>query len=299
MLWEEPMPYLVAAARAYGPDVLAAAPVAEPGSPAELGRALLAELFGTRPAGGALPAVAAAVVARPDDAAALDALGDEVAGALDDPRRQAAVITVLTRFYQRGIEAGRTEAMVGLGELRQALDDAEGARAAYQQAAGAGDERAMLRLADLLMAELGDAGGARAWFQRAADSADPDIAAEAMVDLGHLLVIFQRDYPAARAAFQRAIDSAHPEWAPAAAAGLAGLLLKQGDMTGARAAYQQAIESANTDGPHVPWSGWVNCWRSRVIPRGAGLLRPGGRVADRALGRAWADQPAEPAARRG
>jgi tetratricopeptide (TPR) repeat protein len=245
-LWEEAMPFLAAAVRSYGAAVLAGAPDAEADTAAGVGRRLLWEVFGAQAAGGPLPEPVAALIASPDDADVRDALGDEVAGALhDDPSLKAVVIETLTGFYRREIEAGNTEAMVQLGDLRQTQDDLDGARAAYQRAIDCGNARAMLSLAHLLMGEIGDAEGARAWFQRAIDSGDADLAAETMVDLGHLLVIFERDAEAAQAAFRQAIDSGHPEWAPAGMVGLAHLLRKQGDAAGARASFEQAIESGN------------------------------------------------------
>jgi tetratricopeptide (TPR) repeat protein len=204
--------------------------------------------FGGQAAGGQVPELLVALVASPDDAGVQDALGDGVAAALhDDPQLQAAVVEMLTGFYRREIEAGSTPGYGPAGNLLQALDDLDGARAAYQQAIDCGHVHAMLSLAHLLMAEVGDAEGARVWPRRAIGSADAEVAAEAMVDLGHLLMLFQRDADGARAAFQQAIDLGHPGWAPAAMAGLGHLLRKQGDSAGARAAFQRAVDSGHAD----------------------------------------------------
>jgi tetratricopeptide (TPR) repeat protein len=212
-LWEEALPFLVAAVRAYGAAVLARAPDAEADTAAGVGRRLLWGILGGQAAGARLPEALAALVPSPDDAGALDALGGEVAAALhDDPHLQASVVETLTGFYRREIEAGSTEAMVQLGDFLRTQGDPE---------------------------------GARAWFQRAIDSGDVEAATEALVDLGRLLL--RRDPEGARAAFQQAIDSGHPEWAPAAMVGLGHLLRNQGDSAGARAAYQQAAGSGHAD----------------------------------------------------
>src|ERR1039457_5409949 len=112
-LWEEAMPFLVAAVRADGAAVLAGAPDAEGDTATGVGRRLLWEVFGGQAAGARLPEALAALAASPDDAGVLDALGDVVAAALyDDPDLQASVVETLTGFYRREIEAGSTEAMV-------------------------------------------------------------------------------------------------------------------------------------------------------------------------------------------
>jgi tetratricopeptide (TPR) repeat protein len=243
-LWEEAMPFLVAAVRVYGTGVLAGAPDVD--TAAGVGRGLLRDIFGAQAADGQVPEPLGALVARPDDPGAQEGVAEEVAGALgDDPALAAAVVAALTGFYRREIEGGNTDAMIQLGQLLRDQDDLEGARGAYQQAIDRGDVRGMLSLARLLGEDVGDAEGARAWFQRAIDSGDADLAAEATVDLGHLLMMFQRDADGAQAAFQRAIGSGHPEWAPAALNGLASLRVRQRDSAGARAAYQQAADSGN------------------------------------------------------
>ena len=247
-LWEQAMPFLVAAARVHGMGVLAGAPDADVNTAAGVGRGLLRDMFGAQAPYSQVPEPLGALVASPDDPGAQDAVAEEVAGALrDDPALAAAVVAALTGFYRREIEGGSTEAMMQLGELLRDQDDLEGARAGYQQAIDRGDVRAMLSLARLLRGDVGDAGGARSWFQRAIDSGDADLAAEAAVDLGHLLMIFKRDVDGAQAAFQRAIDSGHPEWAPAGMNGLASLRLRQRDPAGARTAFQQAADAGNPE----------------------------------------------------
>ena len=234
-LWEEAMPFLVAAVRADGAAVLAGVPDTEVDTAAGVGRRLLWGILGGQVAGARLPELLAPLAASPDDAGVLDALGGEVAAALhDDAHLQVSAAQTLTGFYRREIEAGSTEAMVQLGDFLRTQDDLDGARAAYQQAIDCGDVRAMLRLARLLRGDVGDAEGARGWFQRVIDGGDAKAAAEASVDLGHLLVMFQHDGDGARAAFQQAIDSGHAECAPdghlapadsgAAGDGLMGLL---------------------------------------------------------------------------
>jgi hypothetical protein len=128
------MPFLVAAIRADGGAVLAGAPDAEADAAAGVGRRLLWGIFGGEAAGARLPEPLAALVASPDDAGVLDALGDEVAAALHDvPRLQASVVEMLTGFYRREIEAGSSEAMVQMGDFLRTQDDLDGARAVYRR----------------------------------------------------------------------------------------------------------------------------------------------------------------------
>ena len=251
LLVEAAIPFVEAAVRAHGAAVLGTAPEAGAETPAAVGCRLLKEIFGAQAAGMQLPEPLAALVGDPDDAGALAALDRQVDEALDDdPRLKAVFGDALTGFYRQGIEAGDTESMLQLGDLRRRQRDFEGARVAYQQAIDSGSMRAVLSLARLMEGYLHDADVARAWYQRVIDSGDADLAPEAMVGLGHLLVWFQRDAAGARVAFGQAIGSGHPEWAPAGMAGLGHLLKRQGDAAGARAAFGQAIESGNPG-----WSG--------------------------------------------
>jgi tetratricopeptide (TPR) repeat protein len=102
----------------------------------------------------------------------------------------------------------------------------------------------VLDLALLLDDVLGDEAAARAAFQAAIESADPDVASEALVELGHLL-LSRRD-PEALAVFERAVATGHPEFAPAAMIGV-GLVRDKvlGDYLGALGAFQQAAGSGS------------------------------------------------------
>lgn len=72
-------------------------------------------------------------------------------------------------LYRRAAEAGDTNALVQLYELRVLAEDHEGASALLEQAATAGSIDAMGRLAQLRQAE-GDHLSAEAWYRRAADA---------------------------------------------------------------------------------------------------------------------------------
>ena len=98
----------------------------------------------------------------------------------------------------------------------------------------------------VLLEEQGDADGAKAAYQQAIDSGHADQAPKAAVNLGVLLKE-QGDADGAKAAYQQAIDSGHPDQAPMAAFNLGVLLKEQGDADGAKAAYQQAIDSGHAD----------------------------------------------------
>jgi len=91
----------------------------------------------------------------------------------------------------------------------------------------------------LLLQEQGDADGARAAYQQAIDSGHADYVPRAAFGLGVLLQE-QGDAAGARAAYQQAIGSGHSDVAPVAARNLARLLAEQGDTDDAKAADRQA-----------------------------------------------------------
>jgi tetratricopeptide (TPR) repeat protein len=121
-------------------------------------------------------------------------------------------------------------------------EDPGRARAAFEAAIEAGALRGLLGLAALFDDVLGDEVAAIAVLEEAIESADPDVAAEALVELGHLL-LSRRD-PEALPVFERAIATGHREFAPAAMIG-AGLVRDKvlGDYQGALAAFRQAAGS--------------------------------------------------------
>jgi hypothetical protein len=65
-------------------------------------------------------------------------------------------------------------------------DDPHQARAALERAIAAGNQHALIDLAKLRHAVLNDIGAALLGYQQAAGSADPGVAAEALLELGHL-----------------------------------------------------------------------------------------------------------------
>jgi tetratricopeptide (TPR) repeat protein len=128
---------------------------------------------------------------------------------------------------------------------------------------------------------LGDEAAATDVFQEAIGSADPHVAAEAVVEVGHLL-LSRRD-PEALAVFERAIAAGHREFAPAAMIGV-GLVRDKvlGDYHGALAAFQQAAGSGATNWAaqalidlgdlldrHGDTAGAVDAWQ-RAARSGAG-----------------------------
>ena len=123
--------------------------------------------------------------------------------------------------------------------------DAEGARAAYQQAIDSDHPRLASKAArnlGLMLVELGDTQGARAAFQRAVELGHPEVAAKAARSLG-LLLVEHGDTQGARAAFEKAVELGHPEATPKAALDLGILLRRQGDQGGAREAFEIAFDS--------------------------------------------------------
>jgi Tfp pilus assembly protein PilF len=136
-----------------------------------------------------------------------------------------------------------------LGVLLIEQGDAEGARAAYQQAIDSGSPLAApsaARNLGSLLSKLGDSGGARAAYQQAIDSRHPDESPWAALNLGDLHGA-GGDVDAARSAYQQAIDSEHPDHAPRAAFNLGCLLAEHQDINGACAAYQYAVASGHPD----------------------------------------------------
>jgi cellulose synthase operon protein C len=121
-----------------------------------------------------------------------------------------------------------------LGDLlRFIADDADGARAAYQQAIDSGHPDwsvvARLDLAQLLEAE-GDLPGAQAQLRLVAEGSNQVYAARAWDLLGDLLVRSD-DSAGARAAYRRAVDSRVPRWSAIAQVDLARLILSETEDT--------------------------------------------------------------------
>lgn len=238
---------MAAAARAYGGTVLAAP--GDPGTagPRALGRDLLRLVFGAETQDRELPAPLAGLIASPDGREALITLEVHVEERVEeDPGLEAALAGMLASFYRQQFDSGDGQALAELGSHLW-WDDPAWARAAFERAVEAGNQRALIDLAKLLDAVLRDRAGALLAYGQAARSADPDVAAEALVELGHLRAM-SGDALAARAAYQQAIGTRHPHWAPAATVSLGHLLQSQlGDDDGAQGLFRQAIASGDGD----------------------------------------------------
>ena len=154
--------------------------------------------------------------------------------------------------------------------------DAEGARAAYQQAVESGHPRLAGKAArnlGLMLIDLGDTSGAQAAFEKAVEFGHPDTAPKAARSLG-LLLAESGDVQGARAAFQTAVDSGYAETAPKAALDLGILLRRQGDQDGARAAFQVAVDSADREAASKAALNLGQILREQGDPLGAeGILR--------------------------
>jgi tetratricopeptide (TPR) repeat protein len=189
----------------------------------------------------------AALIADPDSPEARTALDVYVTEILDrDADLAAAVDGLLTGFFQAQFDSGDGRALADLGRLLW-WDDPPRARAALERAVETGNQHALIDLGKFRHAVLQDRDAGLRTYQQAADSADPDIAGQALVEIGQMQTIY-REVPAARAAFERAIGTRHPRWAPQAMIGLGTLLRRQlGDDTGAQAMFQQAIDSGDAD----------------------------------------------------
>lgn len=243
-LSDQLMRFMVAAVRAYGPDVLASADSAGGDAEAALGREVLSAVFGAWRSAGSLDAVLADLAAHPANADALAALTNLVDEALDEaPELETAFTQELAGFYRREFETGRPQAMADLGDLLQFRAPQE-AQAAYWQAVAAGHIHGLIDLARL-HEYLGDLKAARATYHRAIETGDPDVSAEAQVELGSMLADAEHDDVAAEDAFQQAAKSRHPAWAAAGLGGLAAVRHRQGDLAGERAIYQQLIDSGD------------------------------------------------------
>lgn len=238
---------MAAAARAYGSRVLAAPGDAGTDAAAALGRDLLRLFFGDSVPGRELPAAVSAVIASPDSVEALTALDVYLDDALEqDAALAAAVEEMLAGFFREQLESGDGQMLADLSSLLW-WDNPQQARAAFERAIAAGNQHALIDLAKLRHAVFNDPSAALLGYQQAAGSADPDVAAEALLELGHLHAS-RRDAQAAQAAYQQAIATRHPRWSPQAMISLGDLLhRKLEDDGGAQAMFQQAIESGDAD----------------------------------------------------
>jgi tetratricopeptide (TPR) repeat protein len=241
--------YVMAALRALGPDVLTARPPADSEDAEAVGTRLVRLIFADRIVQYGFDEQLAALARDPDGQAAEDALEGLISDALeDDPAMAATALGALAAFYRSRAAGGSVQALADLGNLLQHEGDAEGAKAAYQQAVDAGRRETLIDMAHLLRFTDNDA--ARACLDQAITVGDPDLTAQALVILSTVLAGSgpDRSDPAgAESALRRAIQTGHEYWAPAAMYDLGHLLERQGDVEGARAAYQQAIDTGHPE----------------------------------------------------
>jgi tetratricopeptide (TPR) repeat protein len=220
---------------------------ADAGPEDDLGRRLVRLIFASDGRERDMPAPLAGLIASPDSDEALTALDLHIEDRLEqDPGLAARVGELLTGFFRQQFDSGDGQALAELGDLLW-WDDPPWAQAAYERAVEAGNHHALLDLAKLRDAALGDVAASLRTWREAAGSADPDVAAEALVEIGRLHA-GQWDAPAAQAAFAKAMGTQHPRWAAQAMIGLGDLLLHRlGDQDGAVAMFRQAIESGDAD----------------------------------------------------
>jgi hypothetical protein len=263
-LVEQAAPFMAAAARRYGREVLVDdGSGGVPDDRESAGRRLLQLVFGSGGAGPDVPPLVAGLIEDPGSQqllAGLTAYADEVLES--DPGKAAQAAGVIAGFYRGQAAAGRVEALVDLGDLLY-WDDPQAARAAYQEAVDAGHVPALLGLAKVLNAVIGDQDAAVEVYQQAVSSGDPDVAAEAMYELA--LQTRYQDEDAARALLEQVIATGHPQWAGAAMVGLARL--QDGDPAAMEALYRRAVAAGSDD------------WSGRATIALAGLLKRRGDMA--------------------
>jgi tetratricopeptide (TPR) repeat protein len=270
--------FVAEAAGAYGDQVLADASLDAAG-PQAVGRELARLIFVRAETDAGIPAPLAAVIGPGSREAGLapETWIGNLLGA--DPGLAAAVAEVLARYYRQQLDCGDGAALAELGDLLW-WDEPELAPTAFERAAGAGNNSALIRLAQHRWVVFKDYDGSLPHYQQAIASPNPDVAAEAltglgeahcvhgdyhaardvleeaiatghpdsapqaMMMLGNMLEYQLRDYDGARAMFQEAIGTGHPEAGPEAMFLLGHLLQRTGDDDGAKAAYQHLADSA-------------------------------------------------------
>ena len=183
-------------ARAYGDQVLGDASPGAAG-PQAVGRELARLIFARTETDTGIPAPLAAVIDHSGSREAehaLEACIGDLLGA--DPGLAAAVADVLGRYYRRQLDSGDGQALAGLGDLLW-WDEPELAWTAFERAAGAGNNSALIRVAQHRWVVLKDYEGALPLYQQAIASPDPGVAAEALTGLGEAHRA-HGDYQAAR-----------------------------------------------------------------------------------------------------
>jgi TolA-binding protein len=243
--------FVAEAAGAYGGQVLADASPG-PAGPRAVGRELARLIFARTETDTGLPAPLAAVIDHSGSREAEHALETWIGDLLGaDPGLAAAVAEVLGRYYRQQLDCGDGQALAELGDLLW-WDEPELARTAFERAAGAGNNDALIRLAKHRWVVLKDYEGALPLYQQAIASPDPGVAAEALTGLSQAHRA-HGDYQAARDVLEQAIATGHPDWAPQAMMMLGGMLEYQlRDYDGARAMFQAAIGTGHPEsGPEA------------------------------------------------
>lgn len=214
--------FVVEAVGAYGDQVLADASPGAPG-PRAVGRELARLIFVRAETDTGIPAPLAAVIGGSGSGEAEQALETCIGDLLGaDPGLAAAAAEVLGRYYRQQLDCGDGQALAELGDLLW-WDEPELARTAFERAADAGNDSALIRLAQHRWVVLEDYDGAVPHFHQAITSPDPDVAAEALTGLGRAHRA-HGDYQAARDVLEEAIATGHPDWAPRAMMMLGGML---------------------------------------------------------------------------
>jgi tetratricopeptide (TPR) repeat protein len=136
-----------------------------------------------------------------------------------------------------------------LGGLLEKESDLDGAKAAYEQAAGSQfTTAAPVFLASLagLLVKLGDTEGGKAIYQNAVDSADGALRLKVMNEFGSVLRE-HGDINEATPIYRAVLDSGDPNEAPWAMIGLGELHKHQGDTETAEYWFRRAVESGEID----------------------------------------------------
>jgi tetratricopeptide (TPR) repeat protein len=243
--------FLAEAVGAYGDRVLADASPDAAG-PQAVGRELAWLIFARTETDTGIPAPLAAVINHAGSGEAEHALETWIGDLLGaDPGLAAAVAEVLARYYRQQLDCGDGAALAELGDLLW-WDEPELARTAFERAAAAGNNRALIRLAQHRWVVLKDYEGALLHYQQAITSPDPGVAAEALTGLGEAHRAHS-DYQAARQVLEECIATGHQDWAPRAMTMLGNMLEYQlRDYDGARAMFQAAIGTGHPEsGPEA------------------------------------------------
>jgi TPR repeat protein len=154
---------MLAAIRAFGPDVVAADHDDQPPlDQVSMGRRLVRLAFGADKQPGDLPEVLAALIADPDGSDAKDELVQRAFAAFNaDPAKVKLADAMLGELYRQRADTGDARELMNLAEFLGPTDP-QGAISAYRRAIDAGYPHAMINLALFLEREVGDTDAALA-----------------------------------------------------------------------------------------------------------------------------------------